>query len=253
MENLEQQQYWIDDLKVGDSQETESQWAPWFRITQSAQDKSAQVFPQGNLWLHSKQKQYVGQLCSTRIQWDGRPSSLPPSWDAVAGGSIKEYDLSRNFDPCGNTIVLLSASIIPSYQKYGLTNLLFNEVVRRAKVWGIEHIVSPFRPNEYGKYRSGGIGFDEYANMKRADGLPVDPWLRSLVRKGVCFYHVSQEAMVALASLEEFAKYKETWMTGNWKEISPGVWDCEEVGLWYVNGNGAKYVEQNIWGELMFN
>ena len=86
--------------------------------------------------------------------------------------------------------------------------------------------------------------------LKREDKLPVDSWLRNLTRNGMKPMKVDEEAMTVKSSLEALSIYKETYNVSMWNEICPSVWECGEVGSWFIDAknNTAVYIESNLWG-----
>ena len=88
--------------------------------------------------------------------------------------------------------------------------------------------------------------------MLRPDGLPIDSWLRNLIRNGMKALIVDKKAMTVETSIEEFTKYQSVYNIGKWKEVTPNTWECREVGQWTIKGNTAIYQECNLWGEIPF-
>jgi hypothetical protein len=118
----------------------------------------------------------------------------------------------------------------------------------------VDHLIGSFRPSEFGKLKPG-LGWDmdfwEYCLMKKSySDKPIDHWLGSLWHKGMKMLAPDYQAMAVQVSLEEFESYKQTYQPDMWQEIKPKVWECGEVGTWYVQADYAEYIESNVWGEL---
>ncbi|EKE05996.1 MAG: hypothetical protein ACD_19C00126G0004, partial [uncultured bacterium] len=131
---------------------------------------------------------------------------------------------------------------------------LIEQAKMLAFVSGVDYLIGSFRPNDYGKYKAiyglDSADFATYCQLKREDKLPVDSWLRNLTRNGMKPMKVDEEAMTVKSSLEALSIYKETYNVSMWNEICPSVWECGEVGSWFINAknNAAVYVESNLWG-----
>jgi hypothetical protein len=246
-------------------------WAPWLRFSAEELDAQADVFPTGQILVCDQTSRPLASLSTNRIEWDGVIGHLP-TWDHVAGETRTYRD---TYAPDGNAIVLMSANVRRDARKMRLTDLLIDEVKRRAAAEGIEHILSDFRPSEYGAYKleRGNTGFAAYCALARQDGLPMDGWLRSLTRNGMQPLGVDSRAMVVRTTVEEFSRYRATYHLDRWYQLTdPNVisirvsehaphldlddveekWECSETGTWYVDRSGGRalYVESNLWGRL---
>jgi hypothetical protein len=63
-------------------------------------------------------------------------------------------------------------------------------------------LVAPVRPSA--KHRHPDVSIVEYANLRRDDDLPVDPWLRVHVRAGGKITGVSVRAMTIAGTLADW-------------------------------------------------
>jgi hypothetical protein len=107
---------------------------------------------------------------------------------------------------------------------------------------GPHDLIAPVRPN--GKHEHIDLPMDEYAFAVRADGLPVDPWLRVHVRAGGRIINVAHLSMVipgTLASWREWTglPFDTTGPVRVPQALSPVHCDVEQ--------DHAVYVEPNVW------
>jgi len=228
-------------------------WAPWLSASPQTLSARAMVFPEGHLIIKDIEgKKILATLSTNRINWDGDITHLP-SWDRVAG---EPTDYSSTYDPDGNTLVLMSMNVHPEYQGAGLARQLIGLIKEQAKELGITNLIGSFRPNEFGKFKSEGsnwqIDFEKYCKTNQKDGWPIDGWLRSLKKNGMEPLIVDREAMTVPTSLDEFEQYKASYNLGKWKEVTPGIWECGEVGQWKIIDDQATYQECNLWGKFPF-
>jgi len=70
---------------------------------------------------------------------------------------------------------------------------------------GFSSLVAPVRPNE--KHLKPAMSIAEYAALRRADGLPVDAWLRTHVRAGGTIVGVSPRAMMMAGTVAEWREW----------------------------------------------
>ncbi len=225
-------------------------WAPWLAASPESLSGRSKTFPEGQLIIKDETgEKILATLSTNRINWDGNINSLP-CWDEIAG---EPTDYSKTYSPEGNTLVLMSMNVHPDFQKEGLARKLIEVIKDQAIKMGVTNLIGSFRPSEFGKFKSQGdnwkIDFEEYCKMIQEDGWPKDAWLRSLMKNGMEPQIIDRKAMTVEATLEEFETYKSE-SPEKWKEVLPGIWECQEVGQWIVTGDKAIYQESNLWGKL---
>jgi len=227
-------------------------WAPWLAASEDSIKGRSIIFPQGQLMLKSKEGLPIASLSTNRVEWNGDMVTLQ-SWDDYAGDPTT---FENTFCTKGNTQILMSMNVHPEYQGLGLARILMDAVKTRAKELGILFLVGSFRPNQFGEFKSINdnwkVDFETYSKMLRPDGLPIDSWLRNLIRNGMKALIVDKKAMTVETSIEEFTKYQSVYNIGKWKEVTPNTWECREVGQWTIKGNTAIYQECNLWGKIPF-
>lgn len=246
-------------------------WAPWLRFSALAFDGQAQTFPEGQLLLVDGELQPIASLSTNRIKWDGDPRILP-TWTQMAGEDMSYGD---TYQADGNVLVLMSVNIRHDAQGLGLTDQLVSKAKEVANSLGIEHVMSDFRPSGYGAYKAevGDPGFATYCELVRGDGMPVDPWLRSLAHRGMTPIRPDFRASIIPVAIQQFVGFKKYYKPESWYALTDPnlikakiaehnpqteighvneVWECRETGTWYVNRNSgqAVYIEGNLWGEL---
>jgi len=226
-------------------------WAPWLEASAQTLAGRAAVFPAGQLVMKDLQGHYAASLSLNQINWDGVVAHLP-SWDDVAGDPT---NYSKTYIPNGNTLVLLSMNIAPSYKGLQLPSKMLDAAKNLTKSLGVMHLIGSFRPSGYGEIKKGmqGLDFETYCLLKQnGSKKPLDPWLRSLWWNGMTMLAVDEKAMTVPVSIGEFEEYKHTYKPDAWFEIKPGIWECGEVGQWTVNKESgiATYQESNVWGSL---
>lgn len=237
-------------------------WPPWLLENPRAYVTRAENFPDGQLLLVAENGQLAAYLTSARIEWDGKPESLP-TWDTVVG-MPETTSCADTHRPDGNTIFLLAISVDHDFRGQRLTSRLIQEIKGRAIGLSIEHAISPFRPSGYGQWKQkqglfGNETFAEYCEMRREDGQPVDPWLRSLkwnrmelIRDENDQIVVRQNSMVVRVPLDTFREYQQNYNPELWRQAPSGeIWECNEAGTWHVGEKEAVYREPNVLGRIL--
>lgn len=240
-------------------------WVPWLRFSEAEMRSLATTFPEGQIVEVDSDGRPTAALSTVRIAWDGDPARLG-SWDEVAG---RTSSIAAAHDPTGSTLVLLSVSVRPDRLGEGLASTLVDRARALARDRGLDHVISPFRPSGFGVAKTAGtaISFAEHCSRTRPDGLPVDPWLRVLRRKGMHPLKVAPAAMVVSATVAEVERWRAE-SPDRWRRVDSTVtfadgigrpdgerieiWECGETGTWYldVGDDRATYIEDNLWGEV---
>lgn len=223
-------------------------WAPWLEASPETISGRATVFPKGQL-LIKENGLLVASLSMNQITWDGNLDTLP-SWDTVAG--VHTTDYSETYQPSGNALVLMSMNVAPEAKGKQLPTKLISHTKLLAQELGIEYILGSFRPSGFGfakKQHNFDLSFWDYCNQKQSGThKPEDPWLRSLWWNGMQLLKEDPQAMVVTISTSVFEEYKKGYRPELWTEVTPGIWECGEVGTWVVTDTLATYQESNVWG-----
>lgn len=227
-------------------------WAPWLSFSEKGMKQMSLIFPEGQLVVKDKEDGSILAYTSTnRINWDGKISTLP-TWDEAAGGQVEQANYKNTYTSNGNTLIIMCLTVHSAHQGKYLSAVLIDEIKILARKLKVKHIISPFRPSLYGIYKQQHYdpGFKAYCRMKREDRLPVDTWLRSLIRNGMKPLTIRDGSLVVEVSITRFHKFKSSYNPNYWKEVTANVWECGEVGQWFVGGKKAIYKEPELFGKL---
>jgi len=223
-------------------------WAPWLRATPETLAKRTEVFPEGQIAIWNGERP-IASISLNRFNYDGNVGNLPTR-DELAGYP-STYE--GTFVPDGNAVAMMSINIHPEFQGKGFTQDIITAVKTLKTTLGIEHVMGPFRPSQFGDYSRDNpdANFTSYVHLKRPDELPVDAWLRTLARNGMRMLRIDDAAMVVPdVSIEQFNQYRYSYNPGKWTEIRSNVWRCGQTGIWIVGEETATYTEGNVWGIL---
>jgi GNAT superfamily N-acetyltransferase len=157
-----------------------------------------------------------------------------------------------------NAVCLIAISVDPEFRKQQLAARLVGAAERAARRLGFAYVIAPFRPNDYGQFKAARrVGhsdalFADYCRLTNDAGLPVDPWLRTVVRLGARLVKPVPRSCVIERSIAEFERFRESHRPADWYSPSPDVWECGETHTWYVDrARGVSVsVEPNYWGVI---
>lgn len=231
----------------------EPHWAPWLSFSESGMEGMSLVFPEGQLVVKDKNGLPLAYASTNRINWNGTIDSLP-TWDEAAGDQVEEASYENTYLSKGNTLIIMCLTVHSAHQGKYLSAVLIDEIKILARKLKVKYIISPFRPSTYGLYKQehSDPGFKTYCRMTREDGLPIDTWLRALIRNGMKPLTIRDDSLVVEVPIKKFQKFKSSYNPGFWKEISENVWECGEVGQWFVKNKKAVYKEPELFGRLTF-
>ncbi|WP_310529796.1 N-acetyltransferase [Nocardioides sp.] len=140
-----------------------------------------------------------------------------------------------------DAISAVEIAVRPDRQGTGISGQMLAAMRDNAARWGFAELVAPVRPN--GK-RDVHEPMAAYASRVRADGLPVDPWLRVHVRAGGRIAKVAPRSMVIPGTLEEWRAWTGLPFDTTGPVVVPQALSPVHCD---VDHGVATYVEPNVW------
>lgn len=239
-------QWTTDDIPQLCRLEAEN-WKPWLADGEVALCERMDAFPEGQLLLRGPDNTPIASLSTNRISWSNPPDiqGLPPSWDYCAG-KCDGVSFRDVYHKDGNTLVILVMNVSSAYKGKHIPSIFINQLRKMSQSMGFEYIVGPFRPSQYGEYKTSTqeLSFVDYCNMRREDGERVDAWLRAVERNGGVFFGECKDAMnVGPIEINEV-------IDPDWIQVTPETYECMETGQWStIPGTTlVRYTESNMWG-----
>ena len=200
-------------------------------------DRVSRAFPEFDLLLLEGDEVLAGAW-AVPIAWDGSVADLPDGYD---GALIRTTDgLDRHIEP--TTLCVMAAAVAKDSASRGLAGRILGGLLDAAEEAGLEHVVVPVRPTLKHRYPLQSMA--EYATWRRADGMALDPWIRTHERMGARILGVARRSMVIPGTVAEW----EAWTglafpaTGDYvvpEALAPVHVDLEQ--------DLATYIEDNLW------
>ena len=165
--------------------------------------------------------------------------TLPANgWDQVLIWGMRDHADGRPAD----RVSALEIAIDDAYLGVGLSGRMLQALRGAALEAGFDELVAPVRPNH--KHRHPRMPMSQYVATTRADGLPIDPWLRVHVRAGGVIDAVAPASMVFAGSLAEWRDWTGLPFAASGpievpEALVPVHCDLEQ--------DHAVYVEPNVW------
>ena len=180
-------------------------------------------------------EELVAQGHMIPCRWDGTVDGLPAGIDAVI-----EQGATLTGPP--NAASAIAAEIRPAWQGRGLAITMIETMKAICAQHGLPQLIAPVRPSHKERYPLTPIG--RYAAWTRADGLPLDPWMRVHVRAGGRVLRPVPRSLRISGTVEEW----EAWTGLAYPESGEYVFPHGLAPLTVDRERGeGLYFEPNVW------
>ena len=185
------------------------------------------------LFVDGRSGRIIARGRTIPFRWDGTLENLPAGIDALGLQAIAEPDHLT-------ALSALAAEVDADYQGGGLSGLVIAAMAVVARNRGLAPLVAPVRPSLKDRYPL--IPIERYAEWRREDGLPFDPWVRVHARLGALILRPEPRSLEITAPRSDW----ETWTDMAFPEDGEYVFPGGLAPL-NVTGDVGAYWEPNIW------
>jgi hypothetical protein len=185
------------------------------------------------LFVDERTSRVVARGRTIPFRWDGTLNDLPAGIDAVGLRAIES-------DATPNTLSALAAEVDLPMQRAGLSSFVIATMGAIAMAHGFESLVAPVRPSQKDRYPITPI--DRYADWRREDGLPFDPWMRVHARLGARILRTAPHSMEIVAPVEDWERWTGLAFPEEGSYVFPGG-----LAPLTVAGGQGEYWEPNVW------
>lgn len=169
---------------------------------------------------------------------EGRTELPDGGWDQVVRWSLEDRILGRT----PTAMSALEIALVPKARGTGNSLAMLGALKARAKALGFAEMFAPVRPSQ--KHLQPRTPMCEYINLKRADGLPLDAWLRTHVKAGGRIVKIAPYSMTIIGTIAEWAQWTGTAFESSGETKVEGALVPVLVS---VEQNYGIYVEPNVW------
>jgi hypothetical protein len=172
------------------------------------------------------------------LRWNGTVADLPDGYDGALVRSVEGYE--AGVEP--TALSFMAAAVRTGETKRGLAGEVLGALRDRAVRAGMGHVIAPLRPTL--KHRYPTTPMATFAGWARADGLSIDPWIRTHQRMGARILAPAPRSMVITGTVAEW----ESWTGMVFPESGPYVVP-DALGLVDIDRehDTGTYVEENLW------
>jgi len=197
----------------------------WGRLTEERPDFQFHVLNGDEL---------IARARSIPVRWDGTVESLPAGIDgAIASG----------FDEGGaNVLCALLIAVPRAHQGTGVSRIALEAMVEIARRHDLGAVIAPVRPSWKERYPLAPI--ERYADWRRADGLPFDPWMRVHARLGAAILRAEPRSLRITGTVSEWESWIELALPESGDYVFPQGLTTLRVDR---NADVGSYWEPNVW------
>jgi GNAT superfamily N-acetyltransferase len=169
---------------------------------------------------------------------EGRTELPDGGWDQVIRWAHEDR---MDWRP-PTTMSALEIAFVPKARGRGNSLAMINAFKSCARAKGFAEMFAPVRPNQ--KHLQPQTAMRDYIDMKRADGLPVDPWLRTHLAAGARIVKIAPYSMTIVGTIAEWSQ----WTGRTFERSGEIAVDGALVPvLVSVEQDYGAYVEPNVW------
>jgi GNAT superfamily N-acetyltransferase len=172
------------------------------------------------------------------LMWDGTPAGLPDGYRSTLVAAVEGHEQHRT----ANTLSFMAAAVAKEFDKQGLAAQVLEALTERALAAGLSHVVAPIRPTW--KHRYPNVSMAEYATWRRADGLSIDPWIRTHQRMGATILRPAPDSMVVTGTVADWEAWADMPFPATGLYVVPDALNLVDVD---VEADTATYREENLW------
>lgn len=172
------------------------------------------------------------------LRWDGDPANLPGGYSDSLVRAVNDHAV----DEAPDTMVVMAAQVHPGRRGQGLAGELLTAMRRLADHRGWPRVIAPVRPTLKSRYPLTPIA--QFASWSRADGLPLDPWLRTHQRLGAKIIATASASQTMTGTVSQWEEWTEMRFPDSGVYVIPDGLSTLRIE---IDDDSGVYVEPNVW------
>jgi GNAT superfamily N-acetyltransferase len=172
------------------------------------------------------------------IAWDGTAGGLPDGYDGAMASAVTGHERSAPAD----TLCVMAAAVRPDRQGSGLAGKVLAALRDRAAAAGHRRVIAPVRPALKSRYPL--TPMDRFARWTRADGLHIDPWIRTHQRLGASILGPAPRSMTIVGTVTDWEQWAGMAFPESGQYVVPEALDLVSIDREQDQGT---YHETNLW------
>ena len=172
------------------------------------------------------------------IPWDGTVEGLPAGWDGALERAVDAHELGSQ----PTTLCAMATEVVQTHRARGLSSEVLSALRRRASDRGLGTMIAPARPTLKQRYPL--VPIAQYAQWKRDDGAPFDPWIRTHWRLGAQILAPEQCAMRIVGTVAEWEQWTGMKFPESGEFVVPEALSVVSIDR---DRDQGTYIEPAIW------
>ncbi len=156
-------------------------------------------FPELNILLVDEQDQPVAWGWGVPIRWTGELTNLPSGFTDTVRRAVEHHGTSTD------TFVICGGIVDQTRTREGLARTLVAALRDLPAAADLPRVIAPVRPTLKSNYPLTPI--ETYASWTRADGAPLDPWLRTHARLGGRIIATAPHSQTMTGTIEQWQEW----------------------------------------------
>ncbi|GIF76565.1 hypothetical protein [Asanoa siamensis] len=175
------------------------------------------------------------------VAWTGEVDDLPSGYDEAMVRAVEGHEAGTP----ATTLSFMAAAVSTKHDRRGLATTVLRALGDRARADGLTRVIAPLRPTW--KHRYPLVAMADYAQWTRpADGLAVDPWIRTHQRMGARILGPAARSMVIEGTVAEWESWADMTFPVTGDYVVPDALNLVRIDRERDRG---VYVEENLWVE----
>jgi GNAT superfamily N-acetyltransferase len=201
-------------------------------------DRVEDYFPRYDVMLLDQGRVMAGAW-AVPLRWNGQVNGLPDrGYDGALISSVTGHE---NGEPA-DTLCIMAAAVRADRQGTGLAGQALTALRERAVDTGLRRVIAPVRPALKSRYPI--TPMDSFARWMRADGLHIDPWIRTHQRLGAIILAPAPKAMTITGTVAEWEEWTGMAFPDSGRYVVPDGLDPVDIDREQDRGT---YEETNLW------
>jgi hypothetical protein len=172
------------------------------------------------------------------LAWDGTDEGLPEGWDDQVERSVRDHDEGREMNTLGAMQIVVSRGA----RGGGHSGTMVKAMRAVAASSGYRAVIACVRPTLKERYPL--VPIERYAEWRRNDALPFDPWIRLHARLGGRVVKAAPRSMTIRGSVEDWERWTGLHFPDSGQYVLDGA--TQPVTVDRERDEGV-YFDQNVW------
>lgn len=196
------------------------------------------LFPEFQILLCDPKDKLLAVGHTVPVPWDGTPADLPSSIDEI----LVRAKHARHRQPTPKVLCAVAAMVDVNCRGMNLSTAVISQMKVLARQHGCHSLIAPVRPTWKSRYPL--TPMNRYVEWKRADGAPLDPWIRVHWRLGARPLGVISTRLTVERTVQEWESWTGMVFPGSGPYIIEGGLQPLEIDR---EENVGRYSDPNYW------